>query len=194
MQALPRQFWRALEKKRLAMARLRSYYFCLLGAHVGSKCLFGHGVRIDRPWTTQFGSRCVLEPDVWLDVVDDAAEVRIGDHAFLGRGTHLLISEGVTIGHHCLIGDGVIISDHKHNTDSGELIESQGCTSAKIHIGNDVLLCVRSIILQGVTIGDGAIVGPGAVVSQDVRPNTIVGVPPARMLGARQATEPADAT
>jgi acetyltransferase-like isoleucine patch superfamily enzyme len=134
MSALPQLIWQACEKKRLAMARLRSYYFGLLGANVGSKCLFGHGVRVDRPWTTQFGSRCVLEPDVWFDVVDDDAEVHVGNHVFFGRGTHLLISRGVTIGDHCLIGDGTIISDHKHNALSGELIEIQGCHAAQVTI------------------------------------------------------------
>lgn len=190
MKALQRIIWRFCEKKRIAIARLRTYVFGFLGARIASKCLFGSGTRIDRPWTIRIGSRCVLEPDVWFDVVDDDAEIRVGDHVFFGRGVHLLISNGVTIGDHCLIGDGVIIADHKHNTLSGELIETQGCSSAKITIGNDVLLCVRSIILQGVTIGDGAIVGPGAVVSQDVKPYAIVGTPPARPLGNRAAAMP----
>lgn len=184
-----RNLWRLGELKRLAMARLRSKRVALAGAGMGPKCLLGSHCRIDRPWTTTFGSRCVLEPDVWFDIVSDNAQVVVGDHVFFGRGTHLLISDGVSIGNHCLIGDGVIISDHKHNSLAGQLIETQGCSSGRITIGNDVLLCVRAVILQGVHIGDGAIVGPGAVVTQDVKPNCIVGVPPARMLGSREVSE-----
>lgn len=178
--------WRASELLRLAAARGRTYLFRLQGTKIAAKCLFGRGTRIDRPWTTSFGSRCVLEPNVWFDVVNDDAKVIVGDHVFFGRGTHLLVSQGVTIGDHCLIGDGVIISDHKHNTLADQLIETQGCSSAQITIGSDVLLCVRCVILQGVTIGDGAIVGPGAIVTQDVKPNAIVGTPPARALGLRE--------
>ncbi|TWU27168.1 2,3,4,5-tetrahydropyridine-2,6-dicarboxylate N-acetyltransferase [Novipirellula galeiformis] len=181
-----RLLWKFAEIKRLSFARIRSKWFAVCGAAVGAKCLFGCKSRIDRPWTTKFGTRCVLEPDVWFDVVSDDAEIVVGDHVFIGRGTHLLISDGVSIGDHCLIGDGVVISDHKHNTFSGELIDGQGCSSDRITIGDGVLLCVGSVILQGVHIGEGAIVGPGAVVSQDVKPGSIVGSPPARMLGMRE--------
>jgi acetyltransferase-like isoleucine patch superfamily enzyme len=185
MGAFQRFLWRSMETKRLAAARVRSYYFGLLGARIGPKCLFGAGVRIDRPWTVSMGSRCMLEPDVWFDIVDDRAEVRLGSHVFMGRGVHLLLSDGLTIGDHCLLGDGVAIADHKHNIGRESLIGSQGCNSARVTIGSDVMICVRAMILQGVTIGDGAIVGPGAVVSQDVAPYSIVGTPPARLLGTR---------
>lgn len=185
MGAFHRFLWRSMETKRLAAARARSYYFGLLGARIGPKCLFGAGVRIDRPWTVSMGSRCMLEPHVWFDIVDDQAEVRLGNHVFMGRGVHLLLSDGLTIGDHCLLGDGVAIADHKHNIGRESLIGNQGCNSARVTIGSDVMICVRAMILQGVTIGDGAIVGPGAIVSQDVAPYSIVGTPPARLLGTR---------
>lgn len=183
---MPGKIWKFLERWRIARARLNTYYHGILGVQVGRKCLFGSGVRIERPWNVSIGERCVLEPHVWLDLATDNATVKLGNHVFMGRGAHLLVTDGITIGNHCLIGDGVIMSDHKHNHAPGELIETQGCNSAKIEIGSDVLICVRAVILQGVTIGDGAIVGPGAIVSQDVAPFSIVGTPPARVLGNRQ--------
>ena len=183
-----RTIWKCLDRYRIIRARLNSYYYRVLGAHVGAKCLFGRGVRIERPWNVSFGARCVLEPNVWLDLATDAASVTLGSHVFLGRNAHLLVTDGITIGDHCLIGDGVIMSDHKHNHSPEELIETQGCNSAKISIGSDVLICVRAVILQGVTIGDGAIVGPGAIVTQNVAPYTIVGVAPARVVGNRKNT------
>ena len=189
MNTVARWIWWLAEKKRLAAARLRSKYFSLAGAKVGPKCLFGSSLRIDRPWTTSFGRRCMLEPNVWFDVVDDQALVLIGDYVFLGRGAHLFVSDGVTIGDHTLIGDGVIISDHRHEVVSGTRIGEQDCTSAPIHIGADVLICVRAIVLQGVTIGDGAVIGPGAVVTNDVPPNSIVGTAPGRVIGTRPEAE-----
>ena len=179
------RLFRLMATRRLVAARLRSWRFAWMGASVGSKCLFGSNVRIDRPWTASFGQRCVLEPSVWFDVVDDQARVSIGAFVFIGRGAHFFVSDGVTIGDHTLIGDGVVISDHKHDIVSGKRIGEQGCTSAPIRIGADVLICVRAFVLQGVTVGDGAVIGPGAVVTHDVPPNAIVGAAPGRVIGTR---------
>ncbi len=156
---------------------------------VGEKCLFGKHVRLDRPWTVQFGSRCVLEPDVWFDVAADDARVTVGNGVFFGRGVHALITNALSIGNNCLIGDGVILSDHRHCTEAGRTIGSQGCVSDAITIGSDVMICVRSVILQGVTIGDGAIIGPGATVTTDVKPYAMVGAPPARAFGTRNVSQ-----
>ncbi len=52
-------------------------------------------------------------------------------------------------------------------------------------IGSDVWICENSILLPGVTIGDGAIIGAHAVVTKDVPPYAKVGGNPARLLGYR---------
>jgi len=178
--------FRYKEILRLSMARIRTHLFKLQGARIGVKCFIGSGVRIDRPWTAEIGVRCVMEPMVWIDVVSDNASFRLGDFTFMGRGVHVFISEKVVIGSNCLIGDGVIISDHKHNIEYGKLIGSQGCISDPIEIGDDVMLSVRSIILQGVRIGNGAIVGPGSVVTNDIPPYSIAAGNPARIIGKRK--------
>ena len=49
-------------------------------------------------------------------------------------------------------------------------------------VGNDVWTCGHSCILQGVTIGDGAVVAAGSVVSEDVLPYTVVGDNPAKLI------------
>lgn len=181
-----RQIYTMREILRLGSARLRALAHGLFGVMVGPKCLLGRGVRIERPWNVRLGSSCVLEPEVWIDIATDQGTFAMGDYSFIGRGTHFLITEGVSIGSHVLIGDGVVISDHKHNNRAGELIGNQGCNSAPVVIGNDVLLSVKCVILQGVTIGDGAIVGPGAVVTTDVSAYSIVSGLPARLVGKRE--------
>lgn len=58
-----------------------------------------------------------------------------------------------------------------------------------IHIGNDVWIGQRALILCGVTIGDGAVVAGGAVVTRDVPPYAIVGGVPAKILRYRFAAD-----
>jgi virginiamycin A acetyltransferase len=54
-----------------------------------------------------------------------------------------------------------------------------------IHLGNDVWTGFNSVVMSGVTVGDGAIIGTGAVVTRDVEPYSIVGGVPARHIRYR---------
>lgn len=60
-------------------------------------------------------------------------------------------------------------------------------------IGNDVWIGVNAVIMRGVTVGDGAIIGAGAVVTKDVPPYAIVGGVPARVIKYRFPPEMAEA-
>ena len=60
------------------------------------------------------------------------------------------------------------------------------------HIGNDVWIGAKSIIMDGVTIGDGAIVAAGSVVTKDVPPFAVVGGAPAKFIKYRFSPEVID--
>ena len=60
------------------------------------------------------------------------------------------------------------------------------------HIGNDVWIGARSLVMDGVTIGDGAIVAAGSVVAKDVPPFAIVGGAPAKLIRYRFPQEMID--
>ncbi|BBH17130.1 acetyltransferase [Nocardioides baekrokdamisoli] len=60
-------------------------------------------------------------------------------------------------------------------------------------IGNDVWLCQAATILAGVTVGDGAVVTAGAVVTRDVPPYAIVGGVPAKVIRYRHSPEQIEA-
>lgn len=64
-------------------------------------------------------------------------------------------------------------------------ITSSWDNKGNIVIGNDVWIGYEAVIMQGVTIGDGAIIGARAVVTKDVPPYTIVGGVPAKVIRAR---------
>lgn len=61
----------------------------------------------------------------------------------------------------------------------------------KVHIGNDTWLGHGCIILPGVTVGNGAVIGAGGVVSKDVAPYQIVGGVPAKLIRERFDAETA---
>ncbi|MDX9905750.1 MAG: acyltransferase [Bacteroidales bacterium] len=84
----------------------------------------------------------------------------------------------ITIGNHVYISKGVIIRD----SDNHNVLKEGYVQSKPILIGDNVWIGMRAIILKGVTIGDGAVVAAGAVVTRDVPPNTVVGGVPARVI------------
>jgi acetyltransferase-like isoleucine patch superfamily enzyme len=75
--------------------------------------------------------------------------------------------------------------DHNHGMELEELIRVQKGTSSPITIGKNVWIGAKCIILQGVNIGDGAIIGAGTVITKSVPEHTIVAGVPARVLRTR---------
>jgi maltose O-acetyltransferase len=57
---------------------------------------------------------------------------------------------------------------------------------APVEIGKYAWICSRAIILPGITIGEGAVVASGAIVTKDVAPYTVVGGIPAKRIGNRE--------
>ena len=177
---------RLMEIRRLVGCRLRVHAFRLFGGRkIDPKCLFGRGVRIKRPWLASMGARCVLQPDVWINIVSDTANVDIGASTFLGRGVEIEASQRVRIGRGCLIAPRVYITDHNHAMAIGTPMFEQACIAAEVEIGDDVWIGANAVILPGVRIGDGAVIGAGAVVTRSVEARAIVGGVPARVIRYR---------
>jgi acetyltransferase-like isoleucine patch superfamily enzyme len=165
--------------------RARAMLLRLRGMRVGAKVTVGPQVRVWRPWCVRIGTRAQLEQHVYLKVVSDDARVDIGDFVFIGAGSELDVADSIAIGAHTLLAPGVFITDHTHNAARGLRLDEQGNRNGKVTIGADVWLGARCVVLHGVTIGDGAIVGAGAVVTKDVAPYAIVAGVPARAIGER---------
>lgn len=86
-----------------------------------------------------------------------------------------------------MMGPDVVILTHTHNIDRIDIpMEQQGSRIAKVSIGNDVWIGMRSIIMPGVTIGNGVVIGAGAIVTNDVPDYAIVGGVPVRIIKFRK--------
>lgn len=110
----------------------------------------------------------------------------IGDYSGIGKESFL---QGyVTIGNHVLMGAGCLIYTKNHNFSRTDLtIDQQGYQESRpVNIGDDVWIGSRVIILPGVSVGDGAIIGAGSVVTHDVPPYAVVGGNPAKILKYRK--------
>lgn len=180
---------RTLERVRvfaaLVAGRMRAALLRLRGMRVAAKVTVGAHLHVWRPWCVSIGTRTQIEQNVYLKVVEDRARVDIGEFVFIGAGSELDVAESLAIGSHTLLAPGVFITDHTHNAARGTLVDEQGNRHAKVTIGSDVWLGAHSVVMHGVTIGDGAIVGAGAVVTKDVAPYAIVAGVPARVIGER---------
>lgn len=112
--------------------------------------------------------------------ITERAKCSFGHHTYLNRNASIDCTQEITIGDYCAISDNVQILDSDFHTITYDGISSIG--SRPIHIGNHVWIGRSAIILKGVTIGDGAIIGAGSVVTRDVPPRCLAVGNPARVI------------
>lgn len=108
---------------------------------------------------------------------DFGKNITIGKNVFVNACCHFQDHGGVTLGDNCLIGHNVVFATLNH----GIAPEARALMlPAPIVVGKNVWIGSNSTILQGVTIGDNAIIAAGSVVTKDVPANTIAGGVPAK--------------
>jgi acetyltransferase-like isoleucine patch superfamily enzyme len=138
--------------------RVRCLLWGVLGVKIGPSTSIHRNCRFYRPSCVRVGAHCVILRDVLLD----------------GR-------RGVTIGDNVNVSEGVMVFSLQHDMNSAAF----AATGGTVRIEDHVFIGARAIILPRVTIGRGAVVGAGAVVTKDVAPLRIVGGVPAREIGTR---------
>ena len=107
--------------------------------------------------------------------VQSGAKLTLGS-GFANRHSWISCGCEITIGDQVFIADQVIIRDWDGHSILGRP------DRAPISIGNRVWIGMRAVILKGVTIGDGAVVAAGAVVTRDVPAGAVVAGNPARVV------------
>ena len=112
---------------------------------------------------------------------DFGKNITLGEGVFINACCHFQDHGGITIGDGCQIGHNVVFATLNH----GLLPEERKSTyPAPIILGKNVWVGSNATILQGITIGDNAVVAAGAVVTKDVAANTVVGGVPAKFIKA----------
>lgn len=108
---------------------------------------------------------------------DCGKNITIGQHVFFNSGCKFQDQGGITIGDGALIGHNVVLATLNHCMIPAHRADLE---PAPIHIGKNVWIGANAMVLPGVTIGDGAVVAAGAIVTKDVPSNTIVAGIPAK--------------
>ncbi len=113
-------------------------------------------------------------------VVVDGGKLTLGHNSYMNESL-IQCANSITIGDDCAIAGDVLIQD----TDFHPILDEKGNekpVSKPIVIGNHVWICAKATILKGVTIGDGAIIAAGAVVTKDVPARCVVAGNPAKVV------------
>ena len=108
--------------------------------------------------------------------------ISIGKGTVVGYNCELDGRMGLTIGENVNISSDVKFYTLQHDYNSKEF----SAVGAQVIVEDYVWVSVRAIILPGVTIGKGAVIAAGAVVTKDVEPYSIMGGIPAKKIGERK--------
>lgn len=132
----------------------------------------------------QIGKRVVYYSGIWIFT---GRNLIVGNDVDFAHGVLVTTGGGVRIGDRTLIGYGAKILSSNHRIPPvPQRIFDAGHVDAPVVIGPDVWIGANSIILPGVSIGEGAMVAAGSVVTKDVPAWFIVGGVPAKVIRQRQ--------
>ncbi|MCX7308787.1 MAG: acyltransferase, partial [Afipia sp.] len=132
-----------------------------------------------------------------INIVSAGGKVHIGDWCYVGPGAKLWAMELIEIGNRVFLSHGVQVFDnnshslsaderhqrYKELMTAGRHLQRETVAHRPVRIEDDVSVGFNCAIMKGVTIGRGAVVGAGSVISHDVAPYSVVVGNPARVVG-----------
>lgn len=169
----------------------RSYLNPALYLHLLRLAHFVGYTHVQERKALQLGRNVRFSPTTSLR---NGARIAIGDDSAIGEYSSLWAGDAsarITIGKRTLLGPSVFITASDYGTVAGTPFREQPKREADVVVGDDVWLGTRVIVTAGVTIGDGCIVGAGAVVTKSLPPNSIAAGVPARVISTRATDEQA---
>lgn len=116
------------------------------------------------------GEQCAVGPAAFVGV-----GAHLGNHVRLQHGAH--ITDHAVVGDRVFVGNGVMTTNDRH-----PIVNNPGFKREVPSIESDVSIGAGAVILAGVRLGQGCVIGAGAIVTRDVAPGVTVVGNPARPL------------
>ena len=160
------------------LTRVRRLYRRIMSSNAGPR-----SSQMDTPKVPTMGEGTIAHPSVQFYVPE---EIKIGEYVYIGPRVQVFGGGGVHLADHCIIGPEVAILSESHNHTSSDVIPYDDIVYLDaVQIGQCCWIGFRAIVLPGVTLGEGCIVGAGAVVTKSCGAGSIVCGNPARRVGRR---------
>ncbi|OLT63187.1 hypothetical protein BJP37_08540 [Moorena bouillonii PNG] len=181
---------------------LRSKFYPMLLGEVGSNVVFGRGITLRHPHKIRIGQNVIIDDNCVLDAKGQSnSGISLGDGVFIGRNSIIYCKDGdieiqpkVNISANCelfsshrlVIGKETMIAAYSYILSGGSydyesevpLVEQDSYAKGPTVIGERCWLGAKSVVLDGVSIGDRAVVGAGAVVTKNIPGSSVaIGIP-----------------
>lgn len=181
------RLWRAAVRPRNSLITsygraLRMLLFAHRLESFGRRCVVGRRIRIRDNATISLGDECMILDDV---VVIGNGSISLGDRSSIGDGCILVSRARIDIGSDVMIAASCFVTDVDHGVDATTPIREQELDVRPVRIGNDVWIGCHTVVLRGVSIGDGSVIAANSVVTADIPSRVIAAGVPARILRAR---------
>lgn len=134
------------------------------------------------------GNNCDIQDRVDFKIWDpynESSYIELGNKVFIGHACEFVCNARIVIGNNCLIASKTTINNTGHEIKINIKFDSQPITTKEILIEDDVWIGTSCVILQGVSIGRGAIIAAGSVVNKSIPSNEVWGGVPARFIKKR---------
>lgn len=142
-------------------------------------------IRLTENARLAIGDYCTIDSYAYLLLTKPEPVVMLGKHVGIGRHTVIAAKRSIVIGDYTQLGPYCQIHDQSHGMSCDDLIMNQRSILGPVTIGRDCWLGGGVRVLMGVTIGDGAVVGAGSVVTKDIPPYEVWAGAPAQKLRNR---------
>lgn len=140
------------------------------------------------PNNLNIGLDCDIQNNVDFRIgspFNNKCSITLGDRVFVGRTCEFVCSTNIIIGNDCFIASNTTINDTGHEYAKHTKINKQPITTKEIIIKDDVWIGTSCVIMQGVTIGRGAVIGAGSVVNKSIPEYEVWAGVPARFIKIR---------